>query len=133
MASRRSRQLVSLALVALFSFGVGTEAYGWHGCPHHQPEEGPTRAAVETPVSRTVADDPGETGTSPEGPCICVGSCHTGATAPLPATPPPTLATADATPLPPKPSAATLPRVSDPYLLPFPNAPPRPAPGAVQA
>lgn len=133
MTGDRTRKLTAVLLAALFTFGVGTEAYGWHDCPHHHPDHDAAPAAGGAPA-HPVAADGGETEGAPAGPCICVGSCHAGATVPLPAATAPTLAGEGA--IPPRAAPVTsslLPRIPDPYFLPFANAPPVPglrAPGA---
>lgn len=133
VTSERTRKLTSVLLAALFAFGVGTEAHGWHDCPHHHPQDGPP-ASAEAPPIHPVAADSGESAASPPGSCTCVGSCHAGATVPLPAVSGPTLAAEDG-PIPPSPpdASALLPRLPDPYLLPFANAPPFPGLRAEEA
>lgn len=111
---------VSAALLALlFLGGLVTEAYGLHRCPHHHGS-----APTPTATASLGASDSGPGGGP--GPCTCVGSCHGGAATPIPG-----MGTEATVPAAPVVSGASAPaphphpRYRSPYLLPFPNGPPR--------
>lgn len=132
MATHRTRQILAVLLGTLFVFGVGSETYGWHDCPHHHRDAPPSTAADPAPGPHPVAQNADDLPSPSTGPCTCVGSCHAGATAPLPSivTPAPDLEAAARAAVAPRPSGFIAHRVH-PYFLPYPNGPPLPARGIV--
>lgn len=125
MATIRIRQILATLLGTLFVFGVGSEAYGWHDCPHHH-RDAPASATADPPAGHhPVAEDGGDVPSRSAGPCTCVGNCHAGATAPVPSivAPAPDLEAAARSAVAPRPSGFVPHRVH-PYYLPFPNGPP---------
>lgn len=135
MPGRTLRTALSAILAGVFLFSLGTEAYGWHDCPHHHGDAGITAPAAETvsgEASAPVAgptDAQDRTGTVPaeheSGPCTCVGNCHGAAASPLPAVLPPVPSAVEGTvrvTLPP--DTRGLPLLHASYFLPYPNGPP---------
>lgn len=113
-------QTTAATLALLFLGALGTEAYGLHSCPlhHHHPASPDRQAELHAG------------GDAPEGDvplpiCVCVGSCHAGASAPVPSVgsagellaPAPVLRVAAG------PRRETAPD-RDAYFLPYPNGPP---------
>lgn len=133
MLAPRPRQLVALAFTALFLLGVGSEGYGWHDCPHHH-RDGQEQVSGVAAGDRAQLRDAGRSGAPVSGRCTCVGSCHAGATAPVPASTVPGPLPGDrAHRVPAADGSPFVPRSPDQYFLPFPNGPPTDHSRAVQA
>lgn len=118
------RTAAAALLGLVFLLGLGTEALALRSCPHHHPDrEGAPPPAPVASVDQPPSGSPADRSAPPR--CMCVGSCTTATSAPLPAV--------DALPRvaiqsPPRRGAPArddrVPSAPSPYLLPYPNGPP---------
>lgn len=128
MLDRTSRTAVSVLLSLVFTAGLAGEAYGAHDCRHHDRDRAPRAESGEglavEPAAAADAAPVAPLEAPPEGPCTCVGNCHSASVA---------LDTGIRPIVPSGPEADRGLSVSAPrdrlprpraYLLPFANAPP---------
>lgn len=118
------RRGAAALLGLVFLLGLASEAFALRSCPHHHPDREGTRApAPVTSLDQSSSGSPADRADPPR--CMCVGSCTTATSAPLPAQ---DAVPRVATPSPARHGAAAVddrvPSAPSPYLLPYANGPP---------
>ena len=120
-------RFLGIAFAALFLAAGTADAFGAHGCAHHDTLFGHAShsrseaggAGHDAPMGESHAM-PGQHDDTSEGPCTCVGNCHGGSATPVSFREAPSVHTGR----PPQRERRPLGRLTARYELHLPNAPP---------